>query len=747
MPSRIRTALVILAALALGACHSSSDDPPASPPPPPPPPPTPGVVGLDARPSNTTCIAPPRPTTTVDVDLVREFAGLTFSQPLGMMQAPGDASRWFVLEKTGRVRVFADDPATTTFMPDFINLPSPPLDTDSEGGLLGMAFHPDYQSNGQVFLSWTDVGAPMTSIIARFTVNVGGQTLDTGSRTEILRLEQDFENHNGGNIAFGPDGRLYIGFGDGGSGGDPNSRAQETRNMLGDMLRIDVNGALPYTVPSDNPFFDPIVPNARCPADPDTLLDDCPEIYAWGLRNPWRFSFDRATGELWLGDVGQGTREEIDIIERGGNYGWDCREGNVAHGAAAPSCATATGLRDPVHDYPRTEGVSVTGGYVYRGSDIPELVGNYLFADFGSGRLWRLVDNGTGGFNSELLLATGLSVSSFGETVDGELYIVDINGGLYRIARGSGTGGTNTMPDRLSATGCMLSGDPSRPGPGLIQYSVQAPFWSDGAAKERWLALPNGTAVTVAADGDFTFPTGSVLVKQFRLGGALIETRLLMRHTDGSWAGYSYEWDTGLNDGLLVDSGRIERIGSQDWLYPSTGQCDVCHTATAGRTLGLEIQQLNGSLTYAATGRTANQLATLAGIGVLANPVGDPATLPNLSDPYVAGPAIVTRARSWLHTNCAQCHRPGGPTSSDMDLRFATALNQTNACDVPPTLGDLGLGASARIIAPGNGDLSVLVARINRRDANGMPPLASHLVDTAGVALIDSWIDGLASCL
>jgi uncharacterized repeat protein (TIGR03806 family) len=699
-------------------------------------------VGLDSRPSNTTCIAPARPTNTVDVDLVREFAALSLSQPLGMMQAPGDASRWFVLEKTGRVRVI--DAATATFLPDFINLPSiTNLDTDSEGGLLGMAFHPNYQSNGRVFLSWTDVGAPMTSIIARFTVNAGGQTLDTGSRADILRLEQDFENHNGGNIAFGPDGRLYIGFGDGGAGDDPNDRAQETRNLLGAMLRIDVNGAAPFTIPADNPF----AANPVCPANPDLLQNNCPEIYAWGLRNPWRFSFDRAAGDLWLGDVGQGAREEIDVIERGGNYGWDCREGTIGHTSASPSCSAGTSFVGPVHDYPRSEGNSVTGGYVYRGDDIPELVGNYLFADFGSGRLWRLIDNGSGGFSSELLLPTGLNVSSFGEGADGELYLVDYNGGLYRIARGAGSGGTNPIPDRLSATGCMLSGDASRPGPGLIPYTVQAPFWSDGAAKERWLALPNGTSVTAAADGDFTFPNGSVLVKQFRLGGALVETRLLMRHTDGSWAGYSYEWDAALNDGVLVDGGKIERIGNQDWIYPSTGQCDVCHTAAAGRTLGLEIQQLNGSMTYAATGRTANQLTTLAGIGVLAGAIGDPATLPSLSDPYTAGPAVTLRARSWLHTNCAQCHRPGGPTSSNMDLRFSTALNATNACNVAPTLGTLGLGASSRIIALGNSDLSVLVARISTRDANGMPPLASHLVDTAGVALIESWIDGLGSCL
>ena len=735
---------VVLIALALGACHSSSDPPPAVPPPPPPPPPPPaGTLGLDARPSNTTCIAPPRPGTTTDVDLVREFAGLSFDQPVGMLQAPGDASRWFVLEKTGRVRVFAANPATTSFLPDFIDLAAiTALDTDSEGGLLGMAFHPDFPANGQVFLSWTDVGTPMTSIIGRFTATAGGQSLNTGSRIDFLRLDQDFENHNGGQITFGPDGDLYIAFGDGGAGGDPFGRAQETRNMLGDLLRIDIDGGSPYAIPPDNPFAG----NATCPANPDLLIDDCPEIYASGLRNPWRFSFDRVTGALWLGDVGQNLLEEIDIIERGGNYGWDCREGSIPFGTPAASCATTTGFIGPVHEYPRADGVSVTGGYVYRGSDIPELVGSYLFADFVSGRLWRLVDNGAGGFDDELLLATGLNISSFGEANDGELYLVDYNGGLYRLARGAASGRTSPIPERLSATGCMLPGNPSMPGPGLIPYSIQAPFWSDGAEKQRWFALPNNVPIDVEADGDFLFPTGSVLVKQFRLGGMLIETRLLMRHPDGSWAGYSYEWDAMLNDGLLVEGGKLERIGSQDWLYPSSGQCDVCHTAAAGRTLGLEISQLNGSFTYPATGRTSNQIATLAGIRVLADPVADPASLARLPDPASTVAPLDGRARSYLHTNCAQCHRPGGPTPSSMDLRFTTALSQTNACNRLPALGDLGLGSGARLIAPGNAALSVLVARTARRDASGMPPLASHVVDSAGVAVLEAWIASLGGC-
>ena len=702
------------------------------------------VLGLDARPNNLSCVAPSRQAVSVEIELVRVFGSLNFAQPLAMLQAPGDSSRWFVLEKTGRVRIFDADSSTTSFLPDFIDLAAiTNLNTSSEGGLLGMAFHPDYQANGEVFLSWTE-GTPMISVVARFDVNAGGQTLDAGTRQDLIRLEQDFSNHNGGNIAFGPDGYLYIGFGDGGSGGDPLGRAQETRNLLGAMLRIDVDGAVPYAIPGDNPFAG----NAICPADPDVLIDDCPEIFAWGLRNPWRFSFDSSTGDLWLGDVGQGAWEEIDLIERGGNYGWNCREGASDFISPAPSCGLATGLIDPVHDYPRSDGVSVTGGYVYRGTGIPVLVGSYLFADYGSGRLWRLVDDGAGGLTDELLIETGLAVSSFGRGNDGELYVVDIaGGGLHRITPGSGGAAGSPVPDRLSETGCFQASDASQPGDGLIPYDVTAPSWSDGADKARWLAIPNGTTINVENDGDFTFPGGSVLVEQFRLNGELIETRLLMHHPDGVWAGYSYAWDQQLGDGVLVNGGKVETISGQDWRYPSSAECNACHTAAAGRTLGVEALQLNGDVRYPGTGRTANQLATLDGIAVLSGFAGNPSMLESLVDPADVSESLDDRARSYLHTNCAQCHRPSGPAPTGLDLRFGTGLSLTGACNQIPQNGDLGLGPSARIVAPGDAAQSILVERMARRDATGMPPLGSSLVDAAGVTLVRNWIDSLNNCL
>lgn len=736
----MRNGIAALFAIVLTGCGGSSD------PPAPPGQPSGGQSGLDSRPANPTCVAPARRTGSVDVALEREFGNLGFSQPLAMLQAPGDASRWFVLEKTGRVRVFDNDPNTTSFLQDFIDLNAiTSFSATGEGGLLGMAFHPDYQVNGEVFVSWTDAGSPLTSIVARFDVNAGGQTLNPGSRQDIIRLEQDFENHNGGNIAFGPDGYLYVGFGDGGSGGDPLSRAQDTRNLLGAMLRIDVDGGAPYAIPPDNPFAG----GGTCPADPDLQNNDCPEIFAWGLRNPWRWTFDPATGELWTGDVGQNSFEEIDRIERGGNYGWDCRE--AAHDFASPaaSCTTATNLIDPVHEYPRSEGISVTGGYVYRGAALPELAGSYLFADYGSGRLWRLVDDGAGRLTDELLLETGLAIASFGQGNDGEIYLVDIaGGGLYRLMAGPGGPNPSPVPSLLSDTGCMQAGDASRPGNGLIPYTVTAPFWSDGADKTRWLAIPDGTAIFAEPDGDFTFPAGSVLVKQFRLGGELVETRLLMQHPDGVWAGYSYRWDAQLGDGVLVEGGAVESIQGQDWIFPSTAQCNVCHTAAAGNTLGLEDAQLNRNFTYPSTGRTANQLVTLSDIFVLNGILLNPPAPVTLVDPSDSAESLDDRARSYLHTNCSQCHRPGGPAqATDLDLRRGTALGQTGACDQPPQNGDLGLGAAARIIAPGNAALSVLPERMNRRDAAGMPPLASSLVDDAGVTLIESWIDGLGSCL
>jgi uncharacterized repeat protein (TIGR03806 family) len=739
--------LIVASLLVLQACRGSSSDGGSPPLPPPPPPPPPGAtVGLDARPNNATCVAPAKNTgggTTIALE--RVFPNLTFNQPVAMLQAPGDDSRWFVLEKgsgsagTARVRAFANSPTVAT-APTFLSLT---VNANSEGGLLGLAFHPQWATNRHAFVSYT-AGSPMASFVARYTSTDGGLTLNPATREEIIRVNQPFENHNGGGIAFGPDGFLYFGLGDGGSGGDPNGSAQDTTDLLGSMLRLNVNGALPYTIPSDNPFAG----GRFCGPDHGISANDCPEIYAWGLRNPWRWSFDSATGDLWVGDVGQGAREEIDRVRRGGNYGWNCREGFIAYSGAPGTCpAGGAGFDDPVHDYGRALGASVTGGYVYRGRALPALAGRYVFGDFVSGRIWRLVPSGAG-LAAEELLDTNLQIASFGQGNDGELYVVDYGGGrLYKLVDGGGAPpSAPPVPAQLSSTGCVSPQSPSRPASGLIPYEPAAPFWSDNAAKERWLAIPNGTSITVGADGDFGFPNGTVLMKHFRLNGALVETRLLMRHPDGEWAGYTYEWNAQGTDATLVEGGKTVDVGSQDWIFPSGNDCLACHTPAAGFALGLEAAQLNRDLAYAATGRTANQLRTLDAIALFATPLGSSALQPAMPDPFDASAALAERARAYLHTNCAQCHRPGGPTPSSIDLRYSTLLSGTNACGALPQEGDLGLGAGARIIAPGNAASSVLAARMARRDADAMPPLASSIVDAAGVALINEWIESLTTC-
>ena len=724
------TVVVIASVLLLEACHSSDDDPT---PPPAPPGPT---VGLDARPSNLTCIAPAKTVASgTAIQLQRVFPNLTFNQPVAMLQAPGDDSRWFVLQKGGTLRVFPNtaNPTASTFISLTVN-------ANSEGGLLGMAFHPQWAANRQAFLSFTE-GSPMVSVVARFTSTDNGVTLNP-TRTDIIRVNQPADNHNGGQIAFGSDTFLYFGLGDGGNGGDsPQMTGQDTTDLLGSFLRLDIDtSGAPYEIPPNNPFAGA----PMCTADHTVSANNCPEIYAWGFRNPWRWSFDSATGDLWVGDVGQGAREEIDRVQRGGNYGWNCREGLITYnGCSTPS----TNFIDPVHDYDRSLGVSVTGGYVYRGSAIPALVGSYLFSDYGSGIIWRLVPNGSSGFTSEQLLDTSLAIASFGQGNDGELYVVDIvGGGLHKIVPAGGGTPTSPVPTLLSQTGCVSPQNPSQPATGLIPYAPAAPFWSDNATKERWLAIPNGTSIGRAADGDFSFPYGTVLMKHFRLNNQLVETRLFMRHPDGDWAGYTYEWNAQRTDATLVEGGKTVPIGSQSWIFPSGNDCLTCHTSAAGFALGLEAVQLNRDFTYASTGRTANQLRTLDTITMFTTPLGDPALQPTMPDPSDTSVPLGQRARAYLHTNCAQCHRPGGVAQNSMDLRYSTLLSSMNACGVSPQSGDLGLGAAARIIAPGSAANSVLAARMNGRDANAMPPLASNLVDTAGVALIQQWINGLTTC-
>lgn len=347
-----------------------------------------------------------------EISLQQVFQGVRFQRPLALLQAPG-ADAWYVVEQRGMVWRMADAGHRKTL---FADIRARVDDGPNEAGLLGMAFHPDYPQTPLVYLSYTRPGSPLRSIIAEFRLGDRTQRLDPDSERVLLALDQPYGNHNGGQIAFGPDGDLYIGFGDGGAGGDPHGNGQNTGTLLGALLRIAVHPDGRYTIPPDNPF---------------AAGGGRPELFAWGLRNPWRWSFDRATGDLWLGDVGQDRWEEIDRVVRGGNYGWNIREG--AHCYDAEQCRTR-GLIDPVAEYSHAEGCSVTGGYVYRGERLPRLQGTYIYGDYCSGRIWGLSADAPGPKAARLLLDSGRRIASFGQGHDGELYVVDHGGAIYRLA-------------------------------------------------------------------------------------------------------------------------------------------------------------------------------------------------------------------------------------------------------------------------------------------------------------------------
>lgn len=717
--------------LALAGCDASDSGPGIAPPEFP-------VSGLDVRPDNASCVAPDRPVpAVVTAELIRVFPALSFDRPVLAAQIPGDSSRWFVVEQAGRVQVFENQAAVAAGSV-FLDI-SARVSTGGETGLLGLAFDPDFAANGRVFVHYTRMTGSLQSVLAVFSSQDGGATLDPSSEQILLTVDQPFTNHNGGHLAFGRDGMLYMSLGDGGSAGDPLNNAQNTHNLLGKILRLDVGSGTEYTIPAGNRFEG----NPRCTNG--TGASSCPEIFSFGFRNPWRFSFDSATGNLWAGDVGQGESEEINRVLNGGNYGWRIREGQSCYDSAS-GCPTVNGgdsLIEPQVAYGRDVGASVTGGYVYRGSAAPGLTGRYVFGDFVSGRI--LIYTPETWAPPQELLDSALSISSFAEDQDGEIYVVDYDGGLYRI-EASSTGGSSAIPDLLSETGCVDPANPASPAGALIPFRINSPLWSDGASKERWIALPNGQSISISGDGDWQFPAGTVLIKNFSLGDQLVETRLLMHHPDGGWAGYTYEWSDDGRDATRVIGGKRRSFGAQDWVYPSESECLRCHTHAAGRSLGPETAQLNGDFHYSLTGRTANQLATLDAIDVLRPPLGaPPGSLPAYPDFSGSTGSTAERARALLHANCSGCHRPGGPTGSPMDLRYQTALPETQACDAVPTRGDLGI-VDARLIAPGDPARSVLLARDSRRDAAGMPPLGSLIINEAGIALLRDWIEGMTSC-
>ncbi len=712
----------------------------------PPPPQGGGPFGLDARTPLAQLAFPTSTPNPGAVPLEPAFPNLVFARPVYLTAAP-DGTDWiYVVEQRGRIWVFPNDDSVQT-ADTFLDLRpvvgGPVTGTQNEEGLLGLAFDPDYGTNGVFYVYYSSVSGPQgrRSVISRFTATFPqGQapTANANSEEIILEVPQFQWNHNAGMMDFGPDGFLYVAFGDGGGAGDPQDHGQDPSTFLGSLIRIDPRNppaGRTYGIPTDNPF----VGEAG-------MLE---EIWAYGLRNPWRFSFDRNTGTLYLGDVGQGAREEVDIIRRGGNYAWPIWEGNAVFDGGIP----ANQFDMPILDYGTGLGRTVIGGYVYRGTAVPSLNGLYVYGDNASGRIWAMNYDGQQVVTNTEINTLG-NVCSFGEDGNAELYAVSNSGPIRRFVEPNGVP-PPAFPDTLSATGMFTNLVDLTPAAGLVEYDVNAPLWSDNAAKRRWIGVP-GTARITFSNGVYQFPVDTILVKHFELELTVgdpstrrrLETRVLINHATG-WAGYTYRWNAAQTDATLLADALDETFVIQDpsapggqrdqvWRYPSRTDCLQCHTATAGRILGFRTEQLNRDFAY--PNATDNQLRTLNHIGLFTSDIGDHAQYSAWADPRDAGASVTARARAYLQVNCAQCHLPGGPAPSDIDLRHDTAAAGMNAIGVPAQLGNLGL-PNPEIIDAFSKENSVLWLRLGTTDHTRMPKLGSNLVDDPGMALVGQWID------
>jgi glucose/arabinose dehydrogenase len=741
----------------------------------------------------------PNPNAAYDVTVA--YTNLVFNLPLYLCAYPG-TNYMVVIEKNGVIRLFPNrQNAATAEVKTFLDLTGKVF-TTSDCGMTCIAFHPQFGQPGStnrdyvyVTYKWRpspDLGANVDFSyyrLSRFTVPDGTMAVDTNSEVILLQQFDQQEWHDSGCLMFGQDGYLYFGVGDEGGANDQYNVTQiMNQRLMSGIFRIDVNQNpatshairmqpfhhpnLPagwpesystnYFVPNDNPFVNVAATNLE-------------EFYVLGCRNPYRFSQDPANGRIWEGDVGQDTREEVNIIQPGRNYQWAYMEGIVAGPKVKP--ATVFGIEQPpLWDYPHANGDGcIIGGYVYHGTNFPGLQNKYICCDNVSGHVWAVASASGTNLDSVTQIATMPAGSVYGGTsscgmdANGEVYFVKIGGvGAGQIFKLIPL--VSPVPDPvtpLSSLGVFTNLASLAIAPGFHGYTVNTPLWSDGALKTRWLGVPNdgvhdtpAEQVVFSPTNEWKFPSGTVFVKHFELplndtNAALtqrIETRLIVMDQNGSAYGLTYKWradgsdadllTTGTNANYVITgAGGIQR--TQTWTFPSRADCLVCHNPAAGFVLGVKTHQLNCPTTYPETGVTDNQLRALGHIGLLGTNFNE-AQLGNYLKSFAltnTSASLEVRARSYLDANCSQCHRPGG-VRANFDARFVTPLAQQQLI-YGPVFAYL-TDTNDRVIVPRDLTHSVAYSRVNRVGDDQMPPLARNLVDSNAVLVISNWIYSLA---
>jgi putative heme-binding domain-containing protein len=670
---------------------------------------------------------PPKP-----FQVERIYTNITFVNPLDAGTVPG-THRLVVVEQRARLWTIEDENAKEA--DPFADL----KDFDKEAvECYGVTFHPKFAENRQVFV-WMNLdshGKPNredgTRIVRFKMADANPPRLDMKSGQVIFSWLSG--GHNGGSIRFGPDGMLYISTGDAESPDPPDGRntGQDISDFLSSVLRIDVDhpdAGRAYGIPKDNPFLE--TPGARG------------EVWAYGLRNPWRMSFDSRRGDLWVADVGWELWEMIHRIERGGNYGWSITEAGKqevhANGQRGPTPIIA-----PVVVHPHDEAASITGGEVYYGSRLPELNGAYIYGDWQFGTFWSLKTEGSRVVEHRELCRSSLMPAGFGIRYDGELIICDHGGGgLWRFARNPNVSKTSNFPKKLSETGFFTDVAAQKTAPGVLPYEINAHRWADFATSERWVGLPGTSKLSVANSewgvvgrGRLTFPEDAVLALTYSVemerGNPTtkrkIETQIM--HFNGlQWGAYSYRWNDSGSDAELVgpkgdeialnvkDASAPGGVRRQNWKFFSRAECLRCHTIWNNFTPGFTGAQLKRDI--------------LETLDLRADPQP-------LTGPYGTA-AAEWKARSYLHVNCSVCHREAGGGAVRSYMNFDRPLRDSRLIDAKPVLGGLGL-PEARVIASGEPSRSVLLYRMTTAGRGHMPYLGGKLIDEAGILAVRNWV-------
>ncbi len=721
------------------------------------------------------------PNTSLNWQIVDAFPNLSFVNPIYLLQEPGTNYIW-VAEHAGKIYRFEKNSNVTAGERTQILDISSQVKQDDVNGIKSFAFHPEYGQSGSpnakyvyIFYKYTP-NPPVNDDdgyirVSRFTVNDNG-TIDKGSEYVLIHQYSSNKWHDGGDMLFDKDGFLYISVGE-----DTNvAKAQMLDGgLFGGVLRIDVDQDpsrshpirrqpqnVAYNMPSG--WEDSYSQGYYIPNDNPWVNENgqyIEELYAVGLRAPHRMTYDAVEDKIWIGEVGEYQREEVNILKKKANYGWPIWEGDLPGDKVGSTVLTDGDLTFPTYAYSHAEGQAIIGGHVYRGSVFAnELGGKYIYADYNTRNVYALsVDESTGETTVEFLAKSpsGGLLGGIGKDADNELYFIRFasyqsnNGKIFKLQKSSQE--VSNAPALLSQTGAFNSLSSLTPKNAMIPYSVNNPLWSDGTDKQRWFAVPNNGShnypqeqLTFSEEGNWEFPGGSVFMKHFNYNNKKIETRFLVRGDNGEWYGLSYKWRDDQSDADLLEDGLTTTIdvgGGEtiEWQFPSRDECFKCHTDNSGIVLGFRTRQLNKQSYYPTTGRTANQLDTYAHLGLLGNEFDESRldnvlTSASLDDDQAD---VSLRVRSYLDSNCSHCHQPSGTAVASFDARLTTPLDQQNLVNGPVVNP---LVPNSAVIKPGHPEQSVLYLRMNSvEEGVAMPPLAKKKLDQKALDLLMEWIN------